>query len=111
MSTPAKPEPPDFDEDFLQAIAQWREQHKIKPDDAILLLLDLFRIHQTHWDAIRHRQMPSLDEFRQDIATLTEAVKVLKEKAVKEVQSVDLATAILAALGAALAGFILGKSI
>jgi hypothetical protein len=64
MSAPDKPTPPDFDDDYLQAIAKWREQNKIKDDDPILLLMDLFRIHQNHWDELRHRQMPSLDEFQ-----------------------------------------------
>jgi hypothetical protein len=111
MSAPDKPAPPDFDEDFLQAIAKWREQHKIKEDDTILMLLNLFRIHQTHWDEIRHRQMPSLDEFRADMAVLTEATKVLKGKAVEQVRAVDLPTAIFAALAALLAGFLIGKAL
>ena len=101
MSAPDQPTPPDFDEDFLQAIAKWKEQFKIKDDDPILLLLDLFRIHQNHWDEIRHRQMPSLDEFEKDIAALTEATKILKERALKEIRAVDLPTAICAAFTAA----------
>ena len=109
MSAPDKPTPPDFDEDFLQAVTKWREQHKIKDDDTILLLLDLFRIHQSHWDEIRHRQMPSLDEFKKDIAALTETTKILKERASKERRAVDLPTAICAAFAAALAGFLIGK--
>jgi len=56
----------------MQALAKWKEQHQIKDDDTILLLMDLFRIHQSHWDQIRHRQMPSLDEFNADIAALPE---------------------------------------
>src|ERR1700690_1353542 len=109
MSAPEQTTPPDFDEDFLQAIAKWKEQFKIKDDDPILLLLDLFRIHQNHWDEIRHRQMPSLDEFEKDIAALTEATKILKERALKEIRAVDLPTAICAAFAAALAGVLIGK--
>jgi hypothetical protein len=30
------------------------------------LLVELFRIHQKHWDELRQRQMPSLDQFRTD---------------------------------------------
>jgi hypothetical protein len=48
MNPPDRKAPPDFDEDFLQALAKWKEQHKIKDDDTILLLMDLFRIHQSH---------------------------------------------------------------
>ena len=109
MSAPDKPTPPDFDEDFLQAVTKWREQHKIKDDDTILLLLDLFRIHQVHWDEMRDRQMPSLDKFKADIAALTEAAKILKERASKESRAVDLPVAILATLAAVIAGFLIGK--
>jgi hypothetical protein len=109
MSTPDQTTPPDFDEDFLQAIAKWKEQHKIKDDDPILLLLDLFRIHQNHWDEIRHRQMPSLDDFKADIAALTEAAAILKERAAKEIRVVELPAAIIAAFTAAIAGFLIGK--
>jgi hypothetical protein len=109
MSAPDKQTPPDFDEDFLQAVIKWREQHKIKEDDTILVLLDLFRIHQKHWDELRRRQMPSFDEFRADIIVLVEATKTLKEKAVKEARAVDLPTAIFAALSALLAGILIGK--
>ncbi len=109
MSTTDQTTPPDFDEDLLQAVARWKEQFKIKDDDPILLLLDLFRIHQIHWDEIRHRQMPSLDEFKADITALTEAAKILKERAAKEMRTVDLATAICAACTAAIGGFLIGK--
>jgi hypothetical protein len=100
---------PDFDEDFLQALAKWKEQHKIKDDDTILLLMDLFRIHQSHWDEIRHRQMPSLAEFNEDIAALAEAAKILKERAKRDVRAVELPTAIISVFAAALAGFLFGK--
>jgi hypothetical protein len=109
MNAPDKPIPPDFDDDFLQATAEWRKKHKVADDDTILLLMDLFRIHQTHWDALRHRQMPSLDGFHADIAVLVEATKLLKEKASKEARAVDLPAAAFAALAAALAGFLIGK--
>ena len=109
MSASGKPTPPDFDEDYLQAIAKWKEQFKIKDDDLVFLLLELFRIHQNHWDEIRHRQMPSLDEFENDIAALTEATKILKERAAKEIRVVELPTAFIAAFTAAIAGFLIGK--
>lgn len=109
MNAPEQTTPPDFDEDFLQAVAKWKEQHKVKDDDTVWLLLDLFRIHQIHWDEIRDRQMPSLEEFQKDIAALTEAAKLLKERATKEIRTVDLATAVCAAFSAALAGFLLGR--
>jgi hypothetical protein len=109
MNAPTQPTPSNFDDDFEQARDKWKEQHKIKDDDTILLLMDLFRIHQAHWDEIRHRQMPSLEKFKADIAALTEATNTLKERAMKEIRAVGLPTAIAAALAALIAGFLLGK--
>jgi tRNA A37 N6-isopentenylltransferase MiaA len=109
MSASNQSTPPDFDEDLLQAVAKWKEQCKIKDDDPVLLLLDLFRIHQAHWDEMRDRQMPSLDKFKTDIAALTEAAAILKERATKEIRAVELPSAIIAAVIAALAGFLIGK--
>ena len=107
MSKSDQTQRPDFDEDFSQAIAKWKEKYKIKDDDPIQLLLELFRIHQNHWDELRDRQIPSLDEFRQDITVLTEATKILKDRASKEVRRVDLPTAIVAAFSTAVGGFLL----
>ena len=111
MNSPDHTEPPDFDEDFLQALAKWKEQNKIKDDDPILLLMELFRIHQSHWDEIRHRQMPSLAEFNADIAALAEAAKIMKEQAEKDIRAVDLPTAVFAVVAAVLAGILIGKFI
>jgi hypothetical protein len=109
MSLSNQSTPPDFDEDLLQAVAKWKEQHKVRDDDTVWLLLDLFRIHQAHWDEMRDRQMPSLDGFKADIAALTEAAAILKERVSKEIHAVELPTAIIAAFIAALAGFLIGK--
>jgi hypothetical protein len=54
--------PPDYDEEFTQAVEKFREQHKLPADDAVLLLVELFRIHQHHWDDLRRREMPSPDD-------------------------------------------------
>jgi hypothetical protein len=109
MNLPGQTAPPDFDEDFMQALGKWKEQHQIKDDDTILLLMDLFRIHQSHWDEIRHRQMPSLDEFNADIAALTEAAKILRKRAEKDIRAVEFPTAIIAAFAATIAGFLIGR--
>src|SRR5580658_2501834 len=82
--------PPDFDEDFLLAVKKWREQHKLPESDAVFLLLELFRIHQDHWDELRRRQMPSLDQFRQDIASTVEAAKSLKEQTAKVIKALNV---------------------
>jgi hypothetical protein len=113
--------PPDFDEDFLLAVKKWREQHKIQEGDAILLVLELFRIHQDHWDELRRRQMPSLDQFRQDIASTVEAAKSLKEQTAKvtktlnahpaAVKTIPLTAAIFAVFAALLAGILIAKAL
>jgi len=86
-----------------------------------MLLLELFRIHQKHWDELRHRQMPSLDQFRQDIAATVEAAKSLKEQTARVLKALNvhpaatktipLTTATMAALAAILAGIFIGKAL
>lgn len=78
MSAP-KVKPPDFDEEFTQAVAKWREDHKIREDDATMLFIELFRIHQNHWDALRSREMPSFNQFRSDIVLLTQTTKTFQQ--------------------------------
>jgi hypothetical protein len=80
MSAPATETKPDFDGEFLQTLDAWREKNKIRDDDAIYLLVELFRIHQNHWDELRRRQMPSLDQFRSEIGDATESARSLSEK-------------------------------
>ena len=113
--------PPDFDDDFLLAVKKWREQHKIQESDAVMLLLELFRIHQDHWDELRRRQMPSLDQFRQDIASTVEAARSLKEQTAKvtkalnahpaAVKTIPLTAAIFAAFAALFAGILIAKAL
>lgn len=113
--------PPDFDEDFLTAIKNWKERHKIQEDDAILLVVELFRIHQDHWDELRRRQLPSLEQFCGDITATVKAAKSLKEQTAKvtkalnahpaAVKTIPLASAISAALAAMLAGILIAKAL
>src|SRR5256885_14407752 len=70
----------DFDEEFMQSIVAWRERHRLREDEAVLLLVELFRIHQSHWDEIRRRELPSFEEFRADIAKLTEAARTFQQQ-------------------------------
>jgi tRNA A37 N6-isopentenylltransferase MiaA len=125
MSATPKDTKPDFDEEFLQTLGQWKEKNKIRDDDAVYLLVELFRIHQKHWDELRRRQMPSLDQFRSDITAVTESAKLFREKleeliealaaqpAVVPVKTLPLSEAKYAAaaalLGGLLIGLILGK--
>src|SRR5204862_4362255 len=70
----------DFDEEFMQCIVAWRERHRLREDEAVLLLVESFRIHQRHWDEIRRRELPSCEQFRADIARLTEAAKTFQQQ-------------------------------
>ena len=69
------PEPDDFDEEFTKAVAEWRDKHRLREDDAVTLLIELFRIHQQHWDALRRREIPAFSEFRADIGKLVDTAK------------------------------------
>jgi asparagine synthetase A len=71
---------PDYDAEFEEAIEKWRGQYKIKEDDAVLLLLELFRIHQDHWDAIHQRYIMGYLEFRRMIETQNANTKAFQSQ-------------------------------
>lgn len=112
---------PDFDDDFERAIADWRERHRLREDDAVLLLVELFRIHQRHWDALRRREMPSFDLVRADIVKLTDTSRTVQGQsaalleALRKLPSTHLAArvtrtaAFFAVLAALLAGYLIGR--
>lgn len=112
---------PDFDGDFERALADWRERHKLREDDAVLLLVELFRIHQRHWDELRRREFPAFESFRADICQLTETVRTFQGQSAvllevfKKLPSTHLAArvtraaAIFAALTSLLAGYLIGR--
>jgi len=123
MSTPEKDKKPsDYDEEFTQAVARFREQHKLSEDDAVFLLVELFRIHQQHWDNLRRREMPSFEQFRTDIGALTEAAATFrqlgsnlidtfkKQASTQNRDGVNLAAAIFAVLAALIGGYLIGKA-
>ena len=121
MSASPKEAKPNFDEEFLQTLNEWREKNKIRDDDAVYLLVELFRIHQKHWDELRRRQMPSLDQFRSDVTAVTESAKSFREKledliealashpAAVPVKTIPLREAIYAAASALLGGLFIGS--
>src|SRR5271154_4572928 len=120
MSATPKETKPDFDEEFLQTLKEWKEKNKIRDDDAVYLLVEMFRIHQKHWDALRQRQMPSLDQFRNDVAAATESARSFREKleeliealaahpAAIPVKIIPLKEAVYATSTALLGGLIIG---
>ncbi len=121
MSKPST-EQPDFDEDFTKAIAEWRDKHRLREDDAVILLVELFRIHQQHWDELRRREIPSFDQFRADIAKLIGAAQTFQHQTTAllellrsqppahRAESITRAAAIFAALAALLAGYLIGRA-
>ncbi len=112
----------DFDEELKRAVAAWRERHHLREDDAVLLLVELFRIHQQHWDALRRRDTPSLDQLRRDLAKSEEAARRTQEvcshlsdrlhglAARVDPPRVTRTAAWLAAVAGGLAGYLLGKA-
>src|SRR2546428_13916776 len=70
----------DYSSDFDRSVETWKRKHGIREDDAVLLCVELFRIHQEHWDQIRHEEMPAFQEFRDSILKLNEAAKVFQRQ-------------------------------
>jgi len=121
MSKPST-EQPDFDEDFTKAVTEWRNKHRLREDDAVMLLVELFRIHQRHWDELRRREIPSFEQFRGDIAKLVGAAQTFQQQtaALLEIlqsqppahraERITRAAAIFATLAALLAGYLIGRA-
>ena len=116
------PEPPSFDEEFEQAVTEWRQRHQLREDDAVLLLVELFRIHQQHWDEFRRRELPSFEQLRTDITKLTEAAPAFQQQSATLLEKLPKAmpqrrrltvtwpAALFAALAAGLGGYLLGRA-
>jgi len=115
-------EQPNFDEEFDEAVAEWRDKHRLREDDAVMLLVELFRIHQRHWDEIRRREIPSFEQFRADIAKLVEAARTFQEQAAvlhevlrsqpqgHRAAKITRGAAIFAAIASLLAGYLIGRA-
>jgi hypothetical protein len=114
---PAEPQS-GFDEEFDTAIEGWRNRHKLREDDAVFLLIELFRIHQRHWDELRKRDAPA-EQFGAGVVVCAEAAKAIQAetsellKALQTIKAlnstgVSATTAFVAVLCALTAGFIIG---
>ncbi len=115
-------EQPDFDEEFSEAIAEWRAKHRLREDDAVMLLVELFRIHQRHWDEVRRREIPSFDQFRADIGKLADTARTFQGQATALLEllrsqsvnhrgaRVTRAAAGFATIAGFLAGYLIGKA-
>lgn len=116
------PEQPNFDEEFDEAVAEWRDKHWLREDDAVMLLVELFRIHQRHWDEIRRREIPSFDVLRADITKLAEAARTLKgqsaallealrrQPAAYRAARITRAAVFFATIVGILAGYLIGRA-
>ena len=115
------PEPPNFDEEFDEAVAEWRDKHRLREDDAVMLLVELFRIHQRHWDEIRRREFPSFEVIRSDIAKLAESAKIfqgqsatllelLRTQPIHRAARITRAAAFFATIAGLLAGYLIGRA-
>ena len=115
-------EQPDFDEDFTKAVAEWRDKHRLREDDAVTLLVELFRIHQKHWDELRRREIPAFSEFRADIGKLADAARTFQVQSSSLLEAmrgqpmanravrITRPAAIFAALACLLGGYLIGRA-
>ena len=114
-------EPSAYEKDIARAVQEWRTRHRLPEEDAVLLLVELFTIHQRHWDAIRRKDLPSLEQFRADITKLGDACRSLKQETATvigflktvptdEGRGVTRTAAWLAATAGALAGYLFGRA-
>jgi hypothetical protein len=114
-------EQPNFDDEFDDAVVKWREKHRLREDDAVMLLVELFRVHQRHWDEIRRREIPSFEVFRADIAKLADAARTFQGQAASlhemlrgqtlgcGVPRITRTAAIFATIAGLLAGYLIGR--
>ena len=114
-------EQPNFDEEFDAAVAEWRDKHRLREDDAVMLLVELFRIHQRHWDEVRRRELPSFEQFRADITKLAEVARTFQGQSAALLEilrtqapahraaRVTRAAAVFATIAGLLAGYLIGR--
>lgn len=108
-------------EDLQKAIAQWRKRHHIREDEAILLCLELFQIHQQHWDELRRREFPSFAEFRDNLSQLRSTTILVRRDAAalldelrrheggRKLTAPSVAGVIATGIFAVVAGILIGK--
>ncbi len=114
-------EQPDFDDEFAKTVAEWRDKHRLREDDAVILLVEMFRIHQQHWDELRRREIPSFEQFRADIVKLAAAAQTFQQQSLALMEAlrnqsqghraarITRGAAISAARAALLAGYLIGR--
>lgn len=112
-----------FSAEFTKFIEDWRKKHNLREDEPLLLCLELFRIHQEHWDNLRRKELPSLsdfsdsmlrlqrqaDAFQRHVAALMEELKLHPKSS--QFVSPTLGGLLLTALFAVVTGILIGRFI
>jgi hypothetical protein len=108
-------------DDFTKAMEAWRQKHKVRDGDPLLFCLELFRIHQDHWDAIRRKEMPSFAEFRDSLLALKQQANAIQRHEASLLEEMahypkpsrfvapSITGLLLTALFAAITGILIGK--
>lgn len=114
---------PDFQQAFDEAIEAWRHRHRIRDDDVILLCLELFRIHQEHWDRLRRKDFPPFQEFRETILKLADTATQIQRQASpllaelrnhqsrRELAPPNITAIVIAVVLGLIAGVLIGKTL
>jgi hypothetical protein len=118
------PEPSErLSADFTKLIEDWRKKHQLRADEPLLLCLELFRIHQEHWDDLRRKDLPAFSEFsdsllkfQQEAAAVQRDAIALTEELRKQPKSGRFITPtlgglLLTALFSVVTGIFIGKYI
>jgi hypothetical protein len=62
------------------AVEQWRTKHGLATDDAVFLLVDLFQIHQKHWDELKRHKPPGLEELQKSLGEVNAQVTTFRKE-------------------------------
>lgn len=110
-----------FSEEFAKAMEGWRRRYHLREDEPLLLCLELFRIHQDHWDSIRRKELPSFSEFRDSLIQLQQQSNFLQRHEAALLEELrrypkpsrfvapTLVGLLLTALFSAITGLLIGK--
>lgn len=63
--------------EFQNAVLRWREKHRLQENDPVFHLLELFQIHQRHWEAIRRSGQPSAMDYEEALGRLSDNIALI----------------------------------
>jgi hypothetical protein len=70
-------DPSSGEAEFQNAVLRWREKHQLQESDPVFHLLELFQLHQRHWDALRKSGQPSAMDYEEALERLAENIALL----------------------------------